>query len=247
VEQAGLGAGEREVPRGSAGAGFRDGVRASFPVVLGYTALGITFGVVARPAGLSVAEVSLMSLILYAGSSQFVAASLIATGASATAIAATVLLVNLRHMLYSAALAPRLRGLPTWQSALVGAELTDETFTVAASKLGKDGRPVRASWLFGLNLTAQATWIAATTVGALVGSQIPDPRVLGLDFALPAMFAALLVLQVAGWPRWRPPVLVALLGATIAVVGALVMPASWAIVLAGVVAAGAGAALEKGS
>lgn len=232
------------VGRAGAGAGFRDGVRACLPVVMGYTALGITFGVVARPAGLSVAEVSLMSLILYAGSSQFVAAGMIVTGASATAIAATVLLVNIRHFLYSAALAPRLRRLPIWKSALVGAELTDETFTIAASRLGDDGRTVRASWLFGLNLTAQATWVTATTVGAIAGSTIPDPRVLGLDFALPAMFAALLVLQVAHRPRWRVPILVALLGASIAVGGTLVMPAGWAIVLAGVVAAGAGAALE---
>ncbi len=224
---------------------FRDGMRACLPVVMGYAALGITFGVVARPAGLSVAEVSLMSLILYAGSAQFVAASMIAAGASASAIAATVLLVNIRHFLYSAALAPRLRQLPVWKSVLVGAELTDETFTVAAGKLGADRSPVSASWLFGLNLTAQATWVMATTVGALAGSTIPDPRVLGLDFALPAMFAALLVLQVAHRPRWRVPILVALLGASIAVGSTLVIPAGWAIVLAGVAAAGVGAALER--
>ncbi len=239
-------AGQLAGSRGHARGGFRDGVRACLPVVMGYAALGITFGVVARPTGLSVAEVSLMSLILYAGSSQFVAASMIAAGASASAIAATVLLVNIRHFLYSAALAPRVRHLPVWRSVLVGAELTDETFTVAAGRLASDRRPVSASWLFGLNLTAQATWVTATTVGALAGSTIPDPRVLGLDFALPAMFAALLVLQVAHRPRWRVPILVALLGASIAVGGTLVLPAGWAIVLAGVVAAGVGAALDGG-
>jgi 4-azaleucine resistance transporter AzlC len=243
MDRAESSAGTRAAPSGSLGAGFFDGARACLPVVMGYAALVLTFGVVARSTGLSVAEVSLMSLILYAGSSQFVAAGLIAGGASATAIAATILLVNVRHMLYSAALAPRLRGLKAWQSALVGSELTDETFTVASGELDR-GRPVRASWLFGLNVTAQATWLAATAIGALVGSAIPDPRILGLDFALTAMFAALLVLQVASRPRWRIPVIVALVGAGIAAGGALVMPATWAIVLAGVVAAGLGAALE---
>jgi 4-azaleucine resistance transporter AzlC len=235
--------GSRSWDRSSAGANFRAGVRACLPVVLGYTAIGLTFGVIARTAGLSVAEVSLMSLILYAGSSQFVAASLLGTGASAGAIVVTVFLVNVRHFLYGAALAPRLRELPIWQSALVGVELTDETFAVAAGNLQRE-RSARASWLFGLNVTAQATWITATTVGALAGSAIPDPRVLGLDFALPAMFAALLVIQVASRPRLRTPVVVGALGAAIAVGGALVMPASWAIIAAGIVAAGAGAALE---
>ena len=223
--------------------GFVAGVRAGLPIVLGYFAIGLTFGVIARTAGMSVAEVALMSLILYAGSSQFVAASLLAAGAATSAIVVTIFMVNVRHLLYSAALAPRLRDLPIWKSALVGVELTDETFAVAASHLAA-GQTPRAAWLGGLNLSAQTTWVAATTLGALVGSAIPDPRILGLDFSLGAMFAALLVLQIARRPRLGIALAVTLVGAGISVGGALLLPASWAIVLAAVVAASAGVALE---
>lgn len=98
---------------------FVAGARACLPVVLGYMVVGLAFGIVARTAGLSVAEVVVMSLILYAGSAQFVVAGLLGAGAAAPAVIATVFLVNLRHVLYSAALAPHVRRVPTWQNALI--------------------------------------------------------------------------------------------------------------------------------
>ena len=225
------------------GSRFVDGMRACVPIILGYVAVGLAFGVVARTSGLSPLEVGLMSLILYAGSSQFVAVSLLAGGASVSAIVVAVLLVNIRHLLYSAALAPRLHHLPTWQSTLVGSETTDETFAVIMSHQAGH-RPRRARWFFGLNLTAHATWIAATTIGALVGRAIPDTRALGLDFALAAMFAALLILQIANQPRQRTAVLVACVAAVVAVGGAQVVSASWAVIAAAAAAATCGAVLE---
>ena len=223
---------------------FSDGARACLPVVLGYLAIGVAFGVVARTAGLSTLEVALMSLLLYAGSAQFVAAGLIGTGASVSAIVVTVFLVNIRHFLYSAALSPRVRHLPVWKNVLIGAELTDETFSVAMSHLAND-RAATAPWLFGLNVTAQTTWFTATTAGALVGRAIPDTRALGLDFALAAMFAALLVLQIANHPRLRHAIIVAAIAAVVAVGGAEIVSGSWAIIAAAVAAATAGVALEE--
>ena len=222
---------------------FGDGVRACLPVVLGYLAIGLAFGVVGRTAGLTVPEVTLMSLILYAGSAQFVAASMIGTGASASAIVVTIFLVNVRHLLYSAALAPHVRKLPVWKNVLIGAELTDETFAVASSRL-VGNRPAHAAWLFGINLTAQASWVAATTAGAILGHAISNTRALGLDFALAAMFAALLVLQITSRPRVRLAIVVAMIGAVVAVGGALVVAPSWAIIAATVIAASAGVAIE---
>jgi 4-azaleucine resistance transporter AzlC len=222
---------------------FLAGSRACLPVVFGYFTIGLTFGVIARASGLSPAEVTVMSLILYAGSSQFVVAGLLGAGAMTSAIVVTVFLVNVRHFLYGAALAPRLRHLPIWQSGLIGAELTDETFAVAATHLPA-GRPAQASWLLGLNATAQVTWVVATTLGALVGSAVPDPRALGLDFALAAMFAALLVLQTARRPRLRRALVVVVTGGLVSLGGALVVPSSWAIVLGSVLAATVGALLE---
>ena len=122
---------EEETPKEN----FGNGVRACLPIVLGYVAVGLVVGVVTKTAGLTVLEVTLMSLILYAGSAQLIVANLTGMGASASAIIFTIFLVNMRHFLYSASLAPHVRKLPFWQNILIGLELTDETFAVAANHL----------------------------------------------------------------------------------------------------------------
>ena len=223
---------------------FLAGVRDCLPVVLGYLAIGLAFGVVARTAGLSVLEATLMSVLLYAGSAQFITVGLIAAGAPALATIVTVALVNIRHLFYSAALAPHLHRAPLWKNLLAGIELTDETFALAASRLGT-GAAVQHSWLFGVNVTAQLTWVTATCVGALLGQRVSNVSALGLDFALTAMFAALLVLQIVHRPRLRISIGVAIAAALVAVAGGLLLSTSWAIVAAAVVAATLGMALEE--
>jgi 4-azaleucine resistance transporter AzlC len=224
---------------------FSEGMRDSLPIILGYIAIGLAFGVVGRTTGLSVAEVALMSLILYAGSAQFVAAGLINAGVSASAIIVTIFLVNVRHVLYSAALAPHVRRLPIWQNALIGAELTDETFAIVSSHLARDHQ-APASWLFGINVTAQFTWIASTTLGAVLGRAISNTQAVGLDFALPAMFAALLILQMTSRPQVRVAVMVALVSGVVAIAGTLIVSPSWAIIVAAVIGASVGVVM-KGS
>lgn len=223
---------------------FGNGMRASLPIVLGYAAIGLVVGVVARTAGLTVFEVALMSLILYAGSAQLIVASLIGVSASAPAIIFTIFLVNLRHLLYSASLAPYVRKVPLWQNVLIGLELTDETFAVAANHLAGN-RSAHAAWLFGLNLTAHATWIVSTAVGAIAGHAIPNTHALGLDFALTAMFAALLVLQITSRPQMRVAITVGLISAAVAVGGTLFVSSSWAIIAAAVIAASVGVLIER--
>src|SRR2546427_1033302 len=93
-------------------------MRAAVPVVLGYLGIGIAAGVVERAAGLSYAEVLLLSTVLYAGSAQFVVTSMLSLASPASAIALTLFFLNLRHLLLSAALAPALRGVPAWKNAL---------------------------------------------------------------------------------------------------------------------------------
>lgn len=224
---------------------FLAGMRDSLPVVLGYLAIGMAFGVVGRTAGLSILEVFLLSVILYAGSAQFIFASMVASAAAPLAVVLTIFLVNIRHSLYSAALSPYLREQPLWKNALIGAELTDETFALATSHLVK-GRTADPAWLFGINLTSQVSWVAATTLGALLGQAVSNLSALGLDFALAAMFAALLVLQMANHPRLRNAVIVALVAAFLAAAGTLFFSASWAILLAAVAAATTGVLLEGG-
>jgi predicted branched-subunit amino acid permease len=239
-------------------------------VVLGYLSIGFAAGVVQRASGLSVAEVMLMSLVLYAGSAQFVAASLIAAASPPLAVIATVFFVNLRHLLLSAALAPYFARVPAWKNALIGAQLTDETFVVALGRLqgatvgpgaaadpntavGEGARSGQASparrgvspaWMAGLNLSAYTSWAAANLAGALAGGLVSHTRALGFDFALPAMFAALLVLQLAAQANRLCALAVTLAASALSVGIALALPGNWNIIIATLAGASLGAALE---
>jgi 4-azaleucine resistance transporter AzlC len=224
--------------------GFAAGARAGLPVVLGYLSIGFAAGVVQRAAGLSVAEVALLSLVVYAGSSQFVAAGMIAAASPAAAVVLTVFFVNLRHLLLSAALAPALARVPAWKNALIGAQLTDETFVVAWSRAAGGGA-LPAAWMWGLNVSAYLAWAAANVAGALAGEALGDSRALGFDYALTAMFAALLVLQIRVAPARRRALWVALAAAGLALALARVLPGNWFIIVATLAAATLGYAMER--
>jgi 4-azaleucine resistance transporter AzlC len=215
-------------------------------VVLGYLSIGFAAGVVQHAAGLSVAEVMLLSLVLYAGSAQFVAASMIAAASLPLAVIATVFFVNLRHLLLSAALAPHFARIPAWKNALIGAQLTDETFVVALNQLQRSsvGQGVSPAWMAGLNLSAYTSWAVANLAGALAGGLVGHTRALGFDFALPAMFAALLVLQFAAQASRLRALAVTLVAGALSVGIALALPGNWNIIVATVAGASLGAALE---
>ncbi|MDR3073187.1 MAG: AzlC family ABC transporter permease, partial [Deltaproteobacteria bacterium] len=113
---------------------FLRGARLAVPIVLGYLPVGFAFGVLAVQAGMTPATVGLMSFFVYAGSSQLIAAGLLAAHTSTAGIVLTTLIVNLRHLLMSAALTPHLKGWPKPLQVLFAVELTDETF---AASLGR--------------------------------------------------------------------------------------------------------------
>jgi len=211
---------------------FAGGVRAALPVVLGYLGIGIAAGVVERAAGLSNAEILLLSMVLYAGSAQFVVTSMLSLASPAPAIVFTVFLLNLRHLLLSAALAPALRGVAAWKNALLGLQLTDETFVVASAR-----RPLSPAWMAGLNLAAWATWAAANLLGAAFSGAAGDSRVLA--FALPCMFAGLLVLQMKGIASGAAAAVAVAVAAGVALATQVLWPGPQAIVLATVLAASA--------
>lgn len=213
---------------------FLEGARAALPVVLGYLGIGFAAGVVERAAGLSYAEILLLSMVLYAGSAQFVVTSMLALGTPASAIVPTVFFLNLRHLLLSAAIAPALRGVAAWKSALLGLQLTDETFVVASAK-----EKIAPAWMAGLNLAAWGAWALANLAGAALAGLATDTR--ALAFALPAMFAGLLVLQIHS----RLSVAVALFAAAAGVAFQLVVPGSWAVVGATLAAATGGLFLKR--
>jgi len=216
---------------------FPAGSRAALPIVLGYLPIGFAFGVLAQTAGLSVAEVALMSLLVYAGSAQFIGVEMLAAGAAAPAIISTTFLVNLRHLLLSTALVPSFGQNRPVVNALLSYGITDETFAVNASLLR--GRPIGPAFVAGLHITSQASWIAASVAGALAGGFAGNHEALGLDFALSAMFIGLLVPHLRGEGA-RSRRIAALVAAATAVGMGLLGQPSWGVIVATVIAATVG-------
>lgn len=229
---------------GSPPSSFRAGAKAAFPVVLGYLAIGFTFGVVGRSVGMTLLEIGAMSVLLYAGSAQFIAAGMIGASNPVSAIAGTVFLVNLRHMLYSASLAPQFRGQAWSTNLLIGAQLTDETFAVASSHVQRHPEPPRR-WMFGLNFSAQVTWVTASVLGGLFGQLVANTTALGLDFALAAMFMALLVLQLFANSQRARAVAIAFFSGALAIALAVTVGGSWTVLVVTVIAASVGAWMDR--
>lgn len=176
---------------------FKDGVYACIPTLLGYIGIGIAAGVVGKSAHLSVLEITLLAVIIYAGASQFIVSGLMLVATPISAIIFTVFLVNSRHFLMSMATAPTFRKYSLLNNIGIGSLLTDESFAVAMNAIANK-EPINAAWMHGLNLTAYITWIFSCFIGALIGEWLPDPTKFGLDYALVAMFIGLLYLQLIG-------------------------------------------------
>ncbi|MBC7114917.1 MAG: hypothetical protein PWR13_579 [Archaeoglobi archaeon] len=171
---------------------LKKGVEASFPIVMGYIPLGFAFGALAVLSGLSILEASLMSLIVYAGASQFIAVEMISRGADAISIALVTFFVNLRHLLMSTSLSRYLRRTGRAEKILLAHLITDESFSVSSTLFPKDESFKMR--FFGCGISAYLSWFAGTLSGALTASSIYLGD-LGLEFALPAMFSALLIWQ----------------------------------------------------
>lgn len=174
--------------------GFREGLQDAIPTALGYISIGIAFGVVASSAGLSALEVGLMSLLIYGGSAQFAMVAMIVSGADLLTITLTVFLVNLRNMLMSLHATTIFTKTSFLQNILMATLITDESYGVL---LGEHvhNKSITAAWMHGNNLIGYTAWFLSTVIGTLMGKLIPNPQVLGLDFALIAMFIGLLVFQ----------------------------------------------------
>ena len=218
---------------------FWQGVRLAWPVVMGYVPIGLAMGVLAANVGLSPFETGAMSALVYAGASQFVAVALLEAGAPGLSIVATTFLVNLRHLLMSAALSPFLRGVRPGVLAALGFLITDESFAVSHGEFSRSGRGDPALFT-GLALTAYLSWVFATVAGAWVGGALAAPEALGLDFALPAMFIGLL----AGHLRERTSLAVAVVAALIAAGGGKLL-GGWNVMAAASIAAAAGVILKR--
>jgi len=171
---------------------FLQGVRYEIPLLFGVVPFGMIYGVLALQAGLPPLQAQAMSMVVFAGSAQFVVVQLVANATPWALIVLTGFIINLRHMLYSASLAPWLQSLPgRWRAGLAYL-LTDEAYAVTATYYRSgEGNPHGHAFFLGAGLTLWASWQISTGVGISLGALVPASW--GLDFALPLTFIALVV------------------------------------------------------
>jgi len=215
-------------------------VQRAMPIVLGYIPVGFAYGVLAQKAGLEAWNTLFMSLFVFAGSAQLIAVGMIGAGAAPLAIVLTTFIVNLRHLLMSAALAPHLKRLRPLQIAGFTAQLTDETFALHAAGFA-GSRQTETRELFAVNVIAHGSWVGGTWLGLAASGLIGDIRPLGLDYALPAMFLALLLGQI----RSRTHALVAVCAGGLAMCLYEIGCTQWHVILATVLAATIGLGVEQ--
>ncbi|MBN2471288.1 MAG: AzlC family ABC transporter permease [Anaerolineae bacterium] len=224
-------------------AAFLAGIRAQAPILLGIIPFGLIYGIAAMEAGLPSAVAIGMSVIVFAGSSQFIAAQLFASGTPGLIIILTTFIVNLRHMLYSASLAPYTRHLPRRWKFILPFGLTDEVYAVVITHYRRqDPAALRGGldhWFFlGAGFTLWSSWVSSSVVGVLLGASVPAGW--SLDFALALTFIALLIPTLED----RPTIAAALL-AGLTAVAASGLRYNLGLVLAVLVGIGAGVLAER--
>lgn len=210
----------------------------ALPVVMGYLPIGFAYGVLGINAGLTPFETIAMSVVVYAGSAQLMAVSLFQAGINPFSIIATTFIVNLRHLLFSASLAPYLERWKKGQVAAFCYELTDESFGVHSLRFERGESAAPQS--LAINLTCQLAWVTGTVLGVVAGGLITDVKPYALDYALPAMFIALLILQIKN----KLHLLVALTGGALSMLLWLGHVTQWNVIVATLLAATLGAGVE---
>jgi len=216
----------------------KEGLTAGWPICLGYLSIGMAFGVLAQKAGLTPLQIGLMSILVFAGSSQFIAVSMLTAGATAPAIITTTFVVNLRHLLMSSALAVYLRSVHRGLLALYAYGVTDESFAVNLPRFNAGTWSLPRALV--VNHAANLTWFISTVAGGIGGRFIPEGA-FGIDYALIAMFICLLIYQI----RELLHLLTAVIAGLTAVCLALIFPGNTYIVIASVAAATLGVILQR--
>jgi 4-azaleucine resistance transporter AzlC len=217
------------------------GARDSLPMLLGAAPFGVIFGTLAVPSGLSPVGALAMSLLVFAGSSQFIALTLLASGTGLAVILLSTLVVNLRHALYSATLLPHVSGLRQRWRVPLAFWLTDETFAVVQHRYrAPDGSPHKHWYYLGSCLAMYSNWFLWTACGVGLGRSLPGLQHLGLEFAMAATFTGIVVPML----RTRPMLGAALASAATALL-ARGLPYKLGLMLAALAGVAAGVLLER--
>lgn len=227
--------------RMTAAAEFRQGALDIVPVIVAACPIGLLWGTLAVGKGLSPAEAGLMSVSVFAGAAQFVAIELWRDPVPWLMLTATVLIVNIRHVLMGASLSRHMGAIPrAWHAPLMFV-LADENW--AFSERRALTAPLSLAYYLGLALPMVLVWTMSSVIGAWAGRTLGDPAVYGFDFAFSALFIGIL----AGF--WRGPRTAAVLAASAitAAIAKLSVPGAWYIVLGGLAGVIAAAALHAES
>lgn len=204
---------------------FTSGISAAIPIVVGYLPISVTFGVIAQQTGIPLIHTVLMSSLVFAGASQFMAVNMLAMGTGFLEIVLATFVLNFRHFVMGLSLMNILNTISKpWKIAL-SSGITDETFAVASLQKEK----VDCFFVAGLILASYVSWVFGTLIGGLLSHIIPSSMSESMSVALYAMFIGLLVPAVRG--TWRFG-LVALIGMGLNTFFSIFMSGGWAIVLA---------------
>ena len=215
------------------------GVRAEAPILVGVFPFGLIYGALALTSGLSSFSAQMMSSIVFAGSSQFVAAQLIHETAPGLIIVLTIGIVNLRHMLYSASIAEYIEHLPMKWKVLLSYLLTDECYAATIIHYEEDGLKPASHWFFlGAGVSLWFTWQVSSALGIFLGAAVPPSW--SLDFALPLTFIAMVMPVLKDFP-----VVAAALSAGVVALLAFNLPFKLGLILAALVGILVGTILEN--
>lgn len=191
---------------------FFQGAKANIPMIVGAIPFGIIFGTLAESSGLSMWSALAMSLIVFAGSSQFIALGLLSAGAAIPVIIATTFVVNLRHLLYAANLVPKVKHLPQRWRVPMAFFLTDETFATCTARYQTGNDLTLAHWFYlGAALAMYFNWVLCTAIGISLGEFFPDIGNWGLDFAMSVTFIGIIMPYLKDRPMWAAVIVAGLM------------------------------------
>ena len=171
------------------GSDFKEGIQAGISIAIGYFPIALTFGLLAKSSGLSFGEAVLMSILVYAGASQYTALNLLSLGTGVIGIIVATFILNIRHLLMATTIQLKSADEPLWKKLIYSFGITDETFSVASFKKGK----IKAGYMLGLGGIAYVSWVLCTGIGYLFGASLPKGIQESMSIALYAMFIALLM------------------------------------------------------
>lgn len=227
----------------SASSHFQAGLRRMLPLIVAVLPVGLVFGAVAATKGLSPLEITLMSALVFAGGSQFVAMDIWTHPASWVGVGFAALLVNVRHVLMSASIASKMDGFSAVQKGAGLLFLADEIWAMAEFRARE--AVLTPSFYAGLVIPFYLAWVLSGLAGGLLGTLIGDPALIGLDFAFPAVFIVLIM----GFWKGRETGVVLVASAACALAVHHFVPGVWYIAagaLGGLAAAAISGSKEEG-